>query len=154
LQDLDGDGYPDKVFSKDNVVYYCKNLMASAPFSFDAPKVISGINDLGISKTTSFSWGVDASIGNGVSSANIGYDEQRSTNRSTSYFMDFNGDGLPDFVSGGKVQYNRIVNGIPTFLTSSINTPSPVSGDGALALAVPDPLLNFKSYWIKILCMM
>jgi hypothetical protein len=38
-----------------------------------------------------------------VSSANIGYDEQRSTNRSTSYFMDFNGDGLPDFLYLEKV---------------------------------------------------
>ncbi|OCB72868.1 hypothetical protein LPBF_11330, partial [Flavobacterium crassostreae] len=138
LQDLDGDGYPDKIFLKDKVVYYCKNLMATVPFSFDKPMVISGINDLGVNKTKSFSWGVDATIGNGVASANIGYDEQRSTNRSTSYFMDFNGDGLPDFVSGGKVQYNRIVNGIPTFLSSSINTPSPVSGNGTLTLTVPD----------------
>lgn len=138
LQDLDGDSYPDKVFTKDNVVYYSKNLMATVPFSFDAPKKISGINNLGINKNKSFSWGVDASIGNGITSANIGYDEQRSTNRSTSYFMDFNGDGLPDFVNDGKVQYNYIINGVPTFSTSSFNTPSPVSGDGFLTLTSPD----------------
>ncbi|MCK8141822.1 polymorphic toxin type 33 domain-containing protein [Flavobacterium sp. I-SCBP12n] len=138
LQDLDGDGYPDKVFSKGNVVYYCKNLMATVPFNFDIPKIITGINDLGVSKSKSFSWGVDASIGNGVTSANIGYDEQRSTNRSISYFMDFNGDGLVDFVENGKVQYNRIVDGVPTFLTSSLATPAPVSGIGTLTLTAPD----------------
>jgi len=138
FQDLDGDSYPDKIFSKDNDVYYCKNLMATSPFRFDEAKKINGIKNLGISKSKSFSWGIDASIGNGLTSANIGYDEQRSTSRSISYFMDFNGDGLPDFVDQGKVQYNRIVNGVPTFFASSFDTPAPVLGDGELTIPVPD----------------
>jgi RHS repeat-associated protein len=138
LEDLDGDSYPDKVFKIGNDIYYRKNLHATQPNTFGDAIKIAGIKNLGIFKNKSFSWGVDASVGFGVASANVGYDEQRSTNRTLSYFMDFNGDGLVDFVNNGRVYYNRIENGIPVFLTSSLDTPSPVSGGGDLALAKPD----------------
>jgi hypothetical protein len=46
-------------------VVYCAKLV-KCTFWFWCTEVISGINDLDMSKTTSFSWGVDASIGNGV----------------------------------------------------------------------------------------
>jgi len=138
LEDLDGDSYPDKVFKIGNDIYYRKNLHASQPNTFGDAMKIEGIKNLGLYKNKSFSWGVDASVGFGVASANVGYDEQRSTNRTLSYFMDFNGDGLVDFVNNGRVYYNRIVNGVPVFLTSSLETPSPVSGGGDLTLAKPD----------------
>lgn len=144
LEDIDGDSYPDKIFRIGSNVYYRKNLHATKPNSFGEAVKIEGIKNLGINKNKSFSWGVDASVGFGVASANVGYDEQRSTNRTLSYFMDFNGDGLVDFVNNGKVYYNRIVNGVPVFMPSSSQTPSPVSGGGDLALTMPDRTLELQ----------
>ena len=59
---------------------------------------------------------------------NVGYNQQTSKSKTKIYFMDFNGDGLTDFVKNGQVYYNRLVNGIPTFINNSSGTPSPVSG--------------------------
>ncbi|NHX22348.1 hypothetical protein HA396_29775, partial [Escherichia coli] len=75
---------------------------------------------MGISESSSFSFGVDLQ----VSRATIGYDRQSTTSRTFSYFMDFNGDGLVDFADGGRVYYNRLVNGVPTFYATSSGTPA------------------------------
>ncbi|MBE8723365.1 SpvB/TcaC N-terminal domain-containing protein [Flavobacterium hungaricum] len=125
LEDLDGDGLPDKVFKNKNGVYYRKNLAGSGQLGFGELQEIN-ISDVGFSKSTSFNWGVDLNLKYG----NIGYDQQRSTNKTKAYFMDFNGDGLIDFVRNGQVYYNRLENGVPTFKSSSTGTPSPVFGGG------------------------
>ena len=129
LEDLDGDGLPDKVFKNKNGVYYRKNLAGSGQLAFGELQEIN-ISDVGFSKSTSFNWGVDLNLKFG----NIGYDQQRSTNKTKAYFMDFNGDGLIDFVRNGQVYYNRLENGIPTFKTSSTGTPSPVFGGGNVTI--------------------
>ncbi|WP_433831152.1 SpvB/TcaC N-terminal domain-containing protein [Flavobacterium anhuiense] len=129
LEDLDGDGLPDKVFKNKNGVYYRKNLAGSGQLGFGELQEIN-ISDVGFSKSTSFNWGVDLNLKYG----NIGYDEQRSTNKTKAYFMDFNGDGLVDFVRNGQVYYNRLENGIPTFKNNSTGTPSPVFGGGDITI--------------------
>ncbi|MEO8795003.1 MAG: SpvB/TcaC N-terminal domain-containing protein, partial [Daejeonella sp.] len=129
LEDLDGDGLPDKVFKNKDGVYYRKNLAGSGQLAFGELQEIN-ISDVGFSKSTSFNWGVDLNLKFG----NIGYDQQRSTNKTKAYFMDFNGDGLIDFVRNGQVYYNRLENGIPTFKTSSTGTPSPVFGGGNVTI--------------------
>ena len=144
LEDIDGDSFPDKIFRIGSNVYYRKNLHAISLIHLEKRLKLRELNNLGINKIKSFSWGVDASVGFGVASANVGYDEQRSTNRTLSYFMDFNGDGLVDFVNNGKVYYNRIVDGVPVFMPSSSQTPSPVSGGGDLALTMPDRTLELQ----------
>jgi RHS repeat-associated protein len=138
LQDLDGDSFPDKIFKIGNDVYYRKNLYGSGQNAFGEAIRIENLGNLGFTKSKTFSWGVDATVGFGSASVNVGYDEQRSTNKTQSYFMDFNGDGLVDFADGGKVYYNRIINGVPHFLPNSSGTPSPVSGDGNLIITTPD----------------
>lgn len=129
LEDLDGDGLPDKVFRNKDGVYYRKNLAGTGQQAFGELQEIN-INDVGFSKSTSFNWGVDLNLKYG----NIGYDQQRSTNKTKAYFMDFNGDGLVDFVRNGQVYYNRLENGIPTFKNSSTGTPSPVFGGGNITI--------------------
>ena len=129
LEDLDGDGLPDKVFKTKNGVYYRKNLAGSGQNGFGEMQAIN-ISDVGFSKSTSFNWGVDLNLKYG----NIGYDQQRSTSKTKVYFMDFNRDGLIDFVRNGQVYYNRLENGIPTFRTSSSGTPSPVFGGGDITI--------------------
>ncbi|MEO6174498.1 MAG: SpvB/TcaC N-terminal domain-containing protein [Flavobacterium circumlabens] len=138
LQDLDGDSFPDKIFKIGNDVYYRKNLYGSGQNAFGEAIRIDNLGNLGFTKSKTFNWGVDATVGFGSASVNVGYDEQRSTNKTQSYFMDFNGDGLVDFADGGKVYYNRIIDGVPHFLPNSTGTPSPVSGDGNLILTTPD----------------
>jgi RHS repeat-associated protein len=138
LQDLDGDSFPDKIFKIGNEVYYRKNLYGSGQNAFGEAIRIENLGNLGFTKSKTFNWGVDATVGFGSASANVGYDEQRTTNKTQSYFMDFNGDGLVDFVDGGKVYYNRIIDGVPHFIPNSSGTPSPVSGDGNLVITTPD----------------
>ncbi|MBE0392704.1 SpvB/TcaC N-terminal domain-containing protein [Flavobacterium sp. PL002] len=129
MEDLDGDGLPDKLFKNKDGVFYKKNLSASGQNSFGGSQEIN-ISDVGYSKSTSFNWGVDLN----VKFANIGYDEQRSTSKTKIYFMDFNGDGLVDYVKNGQVFYNRLVNGVPTFENTSSGTPSPVAGGGNITI--------------------
>lgn len=130
LEDLDGDGLPDKVFKNKDGVFYRKNLSATGQNSFGETQEIN-ISDIGYSKSTSFNWGVDLNLKFG----NIGYDQQRSTSKTKIYFMDFNGDGLIDYVRNGQVYYNRLVNGVPTFKNSSSGTPSPVAGGGDITIS-------------------
>ena len=42
--------------------------------------------------------------------------------------QDFNGDGLVDIADNGRVLYNRIVDGFPTFAATSEGTPNPIQG--------------------------
>ncbi|MWB95447.1 hypothetical protein GON26_13840 [Flavobacterium sp. GA093] len=129
MEDLDGDGLPDKVFKNKNGVFYRKNLSATGQNSFGEMQEIN-ISDVGYSKSTSFNWGVDLNL----KFANIGYDQQRSTSKTKIYFMDFNGDGLIDYVRNGQVYYNRLIDGVPTFKNSSSGTPSPVAGGGDITI--------------------
>ncbi|WP_207763282.1 RHS repeat domain-containing protein [Flavobacterium reichenbachii] len=130
MEDIDGDGLPDKVFRNKDGVFYRKNLAGTGKNSFGEMKEIN-ISDVGYSKSNSFNWGVDLNL----KYANIGYDEQRSTSKTKTYFMDFNGDGLTDYVRNGQVYYNRLVDGVPTFKNSSSGTPSPVAGGGNITIS-------------------
>ncbi|MET3012118.1 SpvB/TcaC N-terminal domain-containing protein, partial [Flavobacterium psychrophilum] len=132
LEDLDGDQLPDKVFKKDGKVYYRKNLSYLGQNAFGNLQEIN-ISNVGITKSKSFSWGADLTLSYGAS-LKLGYDEQYGTNKTKSYFMDFNGDGLVDFADKGQVFYNRLVAGLPTFVANSTGTPSPVSNFGSLQI--------------------
>ena len=134
LEDLDGDGLPDKVFERDGTVYYCKNSSNLGENKFADEQPVSGIDNIGYTKSSSFNFGVDLALGYGKAALTVGYDKQSGTSKTKSYFMDFNGDGLVDFTNGGKVYYNRLEKGLPTFKVTSGGTPSPVSGDGNLSL--------------------
>ncbi|PBJ11905.1 T6SS effector amidase Tae4 family protein [Flavobacterium sp. ACN6] len=138
LEDLDGDQLPDKVFRKGNNVYYRKNLSNQGTNGFGEIQEIT-LNNIGNSSSKTFNWGVGLILGYSQVSASVGFDKQYTKSKTKSYFMDFNGDGLVDFADNGQVYYNRLVDGVPTFKTSSGGTPAPVSGNGELSLEFPDP---------------
>lgn len=128
LQDIDGDNLPDKVFLKGKAIYYAKNLSNQGQEGFGKEVLVSGINSLGETKSSSYNYGVDLIAKfKGNIGLNIGYNKQVSKTETKSYFMDFNGDGLDDFVNKGLVYFNRLdKDGIPNFEPSSSGTPSPI----------------------------
>jgi RHS repeat-associated protein len=128
MLDINGDGRPDKVFKKDNKLYYRAGLgVPSAPFA--EARLISGIGDFSISKSRSTTTGFQVI----PLIAFYGNSNTNSTSTTSVYFSDFNGDGLIDIVSNGKVYFNHInADGDPEFEEESTSTPSPVLPGGTV----------------------
>lgn len=139
LQDIDGDNLPDKIFIGKAGISYRKNLSTSKEGNFNIKfaeaKPIVGLSHLGITKNKSHNYGVDLQA-----YINSGYNWQKSKSTTRSYFMDFNGDGLVDFADKGKVYYNRLVGGIPTFIPQSTGTPAPVHSGSAILSNAPSTI--------------
>lgn len=123
--DINGDNLPDRVYMQDDGIYFSKNLSTATNGTQNfGPKVkIESLSTIGRSSSSTWNVGVGATFG----SADIGFDYSNSTTSTKSYFMDFNNDTLVDFVKDGKVYFNRIVNGIPTFSPDSKLTPYPIN---------------------------
>jgi RHS repeat-associated protein len=118
LTDLNGDGYPDKVFKKDDFVYYRKMINNNGTLYFDPNRVyIPGLSYLGSENSSSNAWGLDGHVGFGESmSANGGYSGPRTDTYIPRYFVDINGDGLPDFINDNYFVINKLnANGNPYF---------------------------------------
>ncbi len=123
LVDINGDGLPDKVFKKDGALFYRANK-GIAFHQFAEARPITGINAFNNTRTKNSSTGLEANL----FIFSIARQKVRSTNTTSEYFSDFNGDGLIDLASGGQVFFNRLdANGDPQFIPTSAQTPSPVS---------------------------
>lgn len=163
--DLDGDALPDKVFrGTDGSLKF--RLNQSGPHggtTFTDPPTdpISGLPSLSGDSELSFQVSGEAypivtvALGIGTSVA-----------WSDSYFMDVNADGLPDFVTGGKVLFNKLVSKpplvdkVPTFSEGSggtyvpiIDGETPTSVDPEVQaikdrLALQSPLVDTVRRWI------
>jgi RHS repeat-associated protein len=137
LTDLNGDGLPDKVYKKNNRIYYRPNLLAyPSEEMFGTERLVEGIDKFSISKTTGFAWGVEAHP-----VIFLGYNNISSKTKNSVYFADFNADGLVDLVNNGVVYFNHLnENGDPVFTASSELTPNPLSANSQIDLSVlPDP---------------
>ncbi|NII27574.1 hypothetical protein HB364_21000 [Pseudoflavitalea sp. X16] len=127
LIDINGDGLPDKVFKKFDLLtgmhlYYRPNLGGGLR-QFGEKKIINGVIDFGTSKTENIGGGGQALPYNGF----FGVQHMTSTTTSKIFFADFNGDGLIDIADGGVVYFNHLnAQGDPEFTTNSKETPSPV----------------------------
>jgi len=123
--DVNGDNLPDRVYMQDDGIYFSKNLSTTinGVQSFGSKVKIESLSTLGKSSTSVWNVGIGATFG----SFDIGFDYSNSTSTTKSYFMDFNDDKLIDFVKDGKVYFNRIVNGVPTFNPDSGLTPYPIN---------------------------
>jgi RHS repeat-associated protein len=122
MTDINGDGLPDKLFKKGGRLFYRANL-GVATHSFGDVKPVNGVNDFGT--------GNGKSIGGGAQvipySAFLGYNYLRTTTTSKVYCADFNGDGLVDIASDGRVYFNHLnAQGDPEFVLNSGLTPSPI----------------------------
>ncbi|MFT3679262.1 MAG: SpvB/TcaC N-terminal domain-containing protein [Ferruginibacter sp.] len=128
LIDVNGDGLPDKVFKKDNRLYYRSNNGSDKKsFSNGEPAKLTGTDGdrLNISKgnSSSFSWGLQVNPLIGF----LGYNKSSTTTTTTEYFSDFNGDGLIDIAKDGDVYFNRLTADNPEFKLFSTGTPNPIT---------------------------
>jgi RHS repeat-associated protein len=129
--DIDGDNLPDRVYLNNGIIYYSKNisLTSTGTQKFDSIIKVAGLTEVGKSKSSAWGVGINGNFGGG----SIGFDYSNSTSTTTSYFMDFNSDGLVDFVKDGKVYFNRLVYDsiiqkfVPTFNLDSTETPYPIN---------------------------
>jgi len=141
LVDLNGDELPDKVYKKDDGVYYRPNLLSyPSEEMFGEKRLVEGIDNFSISKSSGFGWGVEAS----PPSSFIGYDNVNSKTKTNVYFDDFNADGLVDLVDNGVVYFNHLnENGDPVFTTTSELTPNPLYANSQIDLSIlPDPAVE------------
>ncbi len=126
--DINGDGLPDKLFydAGGDALYYRPNLSGPAGgMRFGDRIAITGLNVFQKDKSSSYTIGLEAvALSALMAGANTGW----STNTTTIYFTEANGDQLPDIVKDGQVYFNHIdtTTGQITFTPTSVGTPSPV----------------------------
>ena len=129
LTDINGDGLPDKIYTTGNgswnQIYYRPNLKGKF-----GPPVLLPTAGSKFAYTVSTSHTLEGDLGISGSNAGVGASYSHSWNKSETsiYFQDFNGDGLLDLVRNGTVYFNRLVDGVPTFVSTSHNTPNPIMG--------------------------
>jgi RHS repeat-associated protein len=121
--DLNGDSLPDKVFTSSSGVSFRLNTSGPSGSGFATGPPGTATDLPGLSKNSNFAFQISAEAYPIVA---LGVGTGLSFSWSSSYFSDVNADGLVDFVSGGQVHFNRLVNGIPIFSTSSALTPVPL----------------------------
>lgn len=136
LIDINGDGLPDKVFKADGGVYFRPQQQdENGNVTFAAvPIKVKGLSRISTSVSNTFTGGGDAKVGHGNFVATVGAEKSKTKTKTTDYFLDVNGDGLPDFVSNGKVYFNHVVKGsngtaVPTFSVESSKTENPIVYD-------------------------
>jgi RHS repeat-associated protein len=130
--DLNGDGLPDKVFTTAQGVSYRANLggagSSGTPSFADPPVPVSGLSSLSAEHNFNFNVAIEAFFG--VTAA---FGVGATYNWADQYFVDANGDGLPDFVDHGHVYFNHLdANGNPSFTKDdSSATPVPINVSAA-----------------------
>ena len=108
LIDLNGDGLTDKIYKRDEKIYY--RLRKTNPDSieyFSQETLIPDIDDFLSSTSESDSWIVEGSLSAGLG-ASFGLNWTDGYSTVKTYLCDMDGDGLPDIVSNGQTYYNRI----------------------------------------------
>ncbi|HQH66494.1 MAG TPA: toxin TcdB middle/N-terminal domain-containing protein, partial [Clostridia bacterium] len=129
MTDIDGDGLPDKVYRRGGSLYYQPNMFGKGgTLGFGEERKIVGADRFTRMKSTSNTVGVDVGAGYWLASVGCSYSHIWDSNDTYVYMQDFNGDGLVDIADNGRVLYNRIVDGVPTFAATSEGTPNPIQG--------------------------
>ena len=130
LVDINSDGLPDKVFRKNEALWYRpNNSVPGGTQSFGEQRPIHGISQFSTASTSSNSFGAEGN----PPFAYVGFEYTDARTTTNTYFNDFNGDGLLDIAQNGTVWFNHLdANGDPTFTTNSGDTPSPIQPGAAL----------------------
>lgn len=141
--DINGDGLPDKVFRESRGGPVQFRLNTSGPdggTTFDsAVHTVINLDNLSTEWTLGVAGALEAYAGVAVQ-----FNVAGDITVGEEYFTDVNADGLPDFVSAGGVYFNHLVNGIPTFTTSSAPTAVPID-DGTVNLSDIQELADLEA---------
>ncbi|ANN18804.1 sugar-binding protein [Amycolatopsis orientalis] len=143
LVDVNGDNLPDKVFRKDNDVYYRPNLAApgGTPKFGDTPLKLRDLPGISTERTLSGTIGVEAF----VLAVAAQLDFVGTTTTSDRFFSDVNGDGITDLVNNGGVLFGYLdANGHPAYSADSTRTPVPVGGGAVTGEIVGDQTAQFN----------
>ena len=154
LMDINGDGLADKVYIKNDSIYYRKQVFSDT-ISFFSTEQNTGIPakslNHDVSKTNQWGLQAGAAVPGEVAGANISGGWSVTNTQTSSYFADVNGDGLPDYIDDGTVYFNSLKsndhfikhNGEYVIQTDSSDCQSNFYYDGAVALG-QDCYLNYK----------
>ncbi|MBC6448672.1 SpvB/TcaC N-terminal domain-containing protein [Actinokineospora xionganensis] len=159
LADVNGDNLPDKVFRKNNEVFYRPNLAkpGGEPKFGDTPVKLANLPGISTERTLSGTIGVEAYVL--ATSAQL--DFVGTTTTSDRFFSDVNGDGIVDLVNNGGVLFGYLdANGLPAYSADSGRTPAPIGGGAVTGEIVGDqtaqvnqqvdnsPLLDSVRRWV------
>jgi len=135
--DLNGDGLSDKVMvfadgigGLNKTFKYRPQLPPSSDgiVTYGDLVTIDELDEFLREKSNSFSVGLESNFG-----VFVGNNLSFSKSKTTVYFSDVNGDGLPDIVRNGTVYFNRLNDeGHPEFLTTSGGTPNSLLPGGTV----------------------
>ncbi|MFG2999081.1 SpvB/TcaC N-terminal domain-containing protein [Streptomyces sp. NPDC048340] len=143
LVDVNGDNLPDKVFRKNNDVFYRPNLAGpggEAKFG-DTPVKLTNLPGISTERTLSGTIGAEAYVL--TTSAQL--DFVGTTTTSDRFFTDVNGDGITDLVNNGGVLFGYLdANGQPAYSADSARTPAPVGGGAVTGEIVGDQTAQFN----------
>jgi RHS repeat-associated protein len=175
--DINGDGLPDKVYrdsdgtpnpadtsntsgdandtNRDGPIRFRLNQSGpNGSTTFGPEQTVTGITRL----STEGNFGLEGAF-EAFPGATVAFGLGAEVSWGDAYFSDVNADGLPDYVSGGKVWFNHLVGGVPTFEQGSGNTPVPVEDASATSplpqavqdiqaqLAADSPLVDTVRRW-------
>lgn len=158
LVDINGDNLPDKLFRKNQQLYYRPNLAGTNTFGFGTDLLLTGLASAQFSetKTRSTNRGVEAHAG----PIFIGKSWGNSKTTTPTFLLDRNGDGLMDISRNGSVSFNyRNAQGVHAFTPWIDSTENPIEAGEAIALQ-PDysadmaailaecPLVDVVKVWV------
>lgn len=105
LVDIDGDNLPDKIFKKNDKLFFRRNIKTPEQQQFfGEPIEIGGVRDFSTSTSKSRTLGLEGH----PPSSFVGYSNTKTDTKITTYFSDFNGDGLIDIAKNGVAFLNRV----------------------------------------------
>src|SRR5262249_59181636 len=111
LIDLHGDGRLDQVFIASDGVRWRPNTGSPTAPTFGQDQLVPGLSGINQSSSSTFTAGPEVFVGPGSGL----FDVSRTRANERLYFVDVNGDGLPDLVIDGAVLFNRLdANGNPS----------------------------------------
>jgi len=124
--DLNGDGYVDKIYKKNDRIYYRLRIPNSSNPYFGSQRALP-ISDFSKSSGYTNTWGIEGDLL--VGGFGVNWTDGKTT--TSGYFIDLNGDGLIDFVDNEKKYLNQLVSGLPTFtrINEFSNPDMPIQGD-------------------------
>lgn len=143
LTDVNGDNLPDKVFRKNNDVFYRPNLATPGgePKFGDTPVKLTNLPGISTERTLSGTIGVESYVL--TTSAQL--DFVGTTTTSDRFFSDVNGDGITDLVNNGGVLFGYLDDkGQPAYSADSTRTPAPIGGGTVHGEIVGDQTAQFN----------